>query len=61
MKSDSERDVLVTDKQIFVKLPTLEISDDDAAVIVASNMSNYFNQGGQRETNCCGCDKQLDD
>ena len=61
MKADSISDVALTEKEVVVKLPTLQITDDHAEVIVASANNNYYNSGGQRETNCCGCDVQLDE
>jgi len=49
----------ISGESFLIALPTLEISSelDGSTMDICSSNSNYFNQGVDRQTECCDCDK----
>ena len=47
----------MVENEVFrIEIPTFECTPDQVASVEMVN-SNYYTEGGDRSTECCGCDK----
>jgi hypothetical protein len=56
MDSDILSPTELTEDRVVVRIPTVLIPDNDwDSITMAAGNSNYYNDGSERTTNCCGC------